>query len=64
MLLGEDGSVWATGLNDCGQLGDGTVRDQKKYVLIIGQSGAMVCSRPAREDPTPALTRTWTEQMI
>ena len=40
MVLGKDGSVWAAGLNDCGQLGDGTTKDRKNFVLIIGMPGA------------------------
>ena len=34
ILLKEDGTVWACGDNEYGQLGDGTTTDQKTLVQI------------------------------
>ena len=35
MVLKEDGSVWATGWNEYGQLGDGTTIDRASYVQVV-----------------------------
>ena len=35
ILLKTDGSVWATGQNNCGQLGDGTMTDRTEFKKII-----------------------------
>ena len=45
MVLKQDGSVWATGDNRWGQLGDGTSGNRKTnfdMVVPSGQSGTMV----------------------
>ena len=36
LLVEENGTVWAFGLNDFGQLGDGTTNDSSTFVLIYG----------------------------
>ena len=35
MVLKTDGSLWATGKNQDGQLGDGTNIDKNNFVLVI-----------------------------
>ncbi len=40
LAIVEDGSVWAWGRNDHGQLGDGTVTDRQVPVPILGLPGA------------------------
>lgn len=35
LVVKEDGSLWAWGLNDCGQLGDGTTADRVDPVFIM-----------------------------
>ena len=35
MVLKTDGTVWATGYNRYGQLGDGTTRDKRKFVEVF-----------------------------
>ena len=35
LLLRKDGSVWATGKNDHGQLGDGTMISKKVFVKVV-----------------------------
>ena len=44
MVLKTDGSVWATGRNDEGQLGDGTTIQRDSFVEVMpsGQCGAVV----------------------
>ena len=44
MVLKEDGSVWATGGNAFGQLGDGTKEARSTYVQVAlsGQCDTMV----------------------
>ena len=46
MILKQDGSVWATGKNKNGQLGDGTNTDRQIFVKVVssGQCGTMVIS--------------------
>ena len=40
MVLKKDGTVWATGWNDDGQLGDGTTNSKRKFVKVLpGQLG-------------------------
>ena len=40
MALAQDGSVWATGWNEYGQLGDGSTTNRRNFVKVIS-SGAM-----------------------
>ena len=49
MVMKQDGTVWATGKNYYGQLGDGTRTNSKifKKVMSSGQFGTMVWSLPA-----------------
>ena len=35
LVLGKDGSVWATGKNNYGQLGDGTMISKKVFVKVV-----------------------------
>ena len=35
MVMKRDGSVWATGWNNFGQLGDGTKTDRSTFVEVI-----------------------------
>ena len=35
MVLETDGTVWATGLNDYGQLGDGTTRGKRRFGQVL-----------------------------
>ena len=35
MVLKADGTVWATGQNDYGQLGDGTTSDKRSFVQVL-----------------------------
>ena len=44
MVMKQDGTVWATGKNYYGQLGDGTRTNSKKFkkVMSSGQFGTMV----------------------
>ena len=44
MVLKQDGSVWATGENDYGQLGDGTYTQTTSFVMVVpsGQCGPVV----------------------
>ena len=44
MVLKTDGSVWATGENDQGQLGDGTTIRRYSFVEVVpsGQCGTVV----------------------
>ena len=37
LALKEDGSVWATGWNGNGQLGDGTTTNRNTFVEVAGQ---------------------------
>ena len=41
LVLGQDGSVWASGKNNDGQLGDGTMISKNAFVRVI-PSGAQV----------------------
>ena len=43
-VLGDDHTVWASGWNMWGQLGDGTVRDKFSFVKVVssGQCGTTV----------------------
>jgi alpha-tubulin suppressor-like RCC1 family protein len=40
LALHDDGTVWAWGRNDCGQLGDGTTADRRAAVAVTGLFGA------------------------
>ncbi len=42
IALASDGTVWAWGLNDNGQLGDGTGGDRKRAVQVVGIGGSGV----------------------
>ena len=35
MVLKKDGSVWTTGRNEYGQLGDGTTNDKNSFVKVV-----------------------------
>ena len=35
MLLTEDGRVWTTGVNEYGQLGDGTTKDRLTFAMVM-----------------------------
>ena len=40
MVLKTDGTVWATGYNGDGRLGDGTTSDKRSFVKVLsGQGG-------------------------
>ena len=41
MVLRQDGSVWVTGSNRHGQLGDGSYTDRRNFVRVVS-SGAIV----------------------
>ena len=41
MILSKDGSVWAAGANDFGQLGDGTRTSKSKFVCVTGGGKAV-----------------------
>ena len=41
MMLKQDGSVWVTGSNTYGQLGDGSYTDRRNFVRVVS-SGAIV----------------------
>ena len=40
MLLKYDGSLWATGVNGCGQVGDGTMLSKTVFVRVLPSDGA------------------------
>jgi len=44
LVLGGDGTVWATGGNDFGEIGDGTTASRKKAVQVPGISNAVQVS--------------------
>ena len=44
LALASDGTVWAWGHNDCGQLGDGTTINKTTPEQVIGLSGAVAIS--------------------
>ena len=44
LILKSDGTVWSWGLNDYGQLGDGSLTDQSSPTQVIGLSGATIAS--------------------
>ena len=43
MVLKQDGSVWATGLNEHGQLGDGSRNNRQRFSSVVS-SGAQSVS--------------------
>ena len=45
MVMAEDGAVRAAGLNDAGQLGDGSATNRKSFVRVVGPTGVRVCVR-------------------
>ena len=42
LLLKEDGSVWATGLNKYGQLGDGTTTNRWGFIQVIAKEAVVI----------------------
>ena len=42
MVLKTDGTVWATGWNEIGQLGDNSNVDKNKFVQVVGVVGVVV----------------------
>ena len=44
MLLKQDGSVWATGMNDEGQLGDGSTESKHKFVQVIASGATAIAA--------------------
>ena len=44
LLLGEDGSVWVAGRNNCGQLGDGTTTSKREFEQIITRGAEVVAA--------------------
>ena len=45
MMLKQDGSLWATGYNGFGQLGDGTTTDRKNFVQVSESVKAVAAGR-------------------
>jgi hypothetical protein len=43
LFLKNDGSVWASGPNDCGQLGDGTTTNKSTPVQVMSGASAIAC---------------------
>ena len=39
MVLKNNGDVWTTGYNQYGQLGDGTLVEKNRFILVIGTWG-------------------------
>ena len=60
MVLAQDGSVWATGNNEYGQLGDGTFDNKKSFVMVMpsGRYHGVVQRLMCRYPYTSALTHT------
>jgi alpha-tubulin suppressor-like RCC1 family protein len=48
LILKTDGSLWAMGSNNYGQLGDGTTTNRNSPVQILSGSGVQAASRRAR----------------
>ena len=44
LVLKQDGSVWATGYNFCGQLGDGSTVNRKVFVQVIASRVQVVAA--------------------
>ena len=44
MVLKKDGSVWAAGLNQWGQLGDGTTTNKQTFVKVVASGPC--CTMP------------------
>ena len=44
LVLRKDGSVWATGKNDYGQLGDGTIISRNVFVLVVSKGAQAVAA--------------------
>ena len=47
MILGQNGSVWATGENEYGQLGDGTIVGKNSFVEVVRSGQLYTHTRPA-----------------
>ena len=63
MVLKYDGTVWATGDNKYGELGDGTTTNRRAFVQVVssGQCGTMVetnCTHIPTLLPPPSHTLT------
>ena len=44
MVLKKDGSVWATGHNDYGQLGDGTTIDRWGFIQVMAEGAESIAA--------------------
>ena len=44
MMLKEDGSVWATGCNHYGQLGDGSTTNRHIFAQVISEAAKVVAA--------------------
>ena len=63
MMLKQDGSVWATGYNRNGQLGDGTTTSKTSFVKVVssGQCRTMVLTTRAHGPTLVSPPTTYTD---